>query len=64
VPGLPEALALDHPSVLGACLSGSGPSIAILASDRHEEAAALLAGIYKVLGVAYTIRTLSAHQPE
>jgi homoserine kinase len=63
VPGLPEALALDHPSVLGVCLSGSGPSIAILASDRHEEAAALLAGIYKGLGVAYTIRTLSAHQP-
>jgi homoserine kinase len=63
VPGLAEALALDHPSVLGVCLSGSGPSIAMLSSDRQEEAAALLAGIYKGLGVAYTIRTLSAHQP-
>jgi homoserine kinase len=63
VPGLAEALALDHPAVLGACLSGSGPSIALLASDRHEEASALLAGIYKARGVAYTIRALSAHQP-
>jgi homoserine kinase len=63
VPGLREALALDHPAVLGACLSGSGPSIALLATDRHEEAAALLAGIYKQLGVAYTIRTLSAQPP-
>ena len=63
VPGLPEALALDHPSVLGVCLSGSGPTIAILAADGHPEAAALLADIYKRLGVTYTIRTLSAHQP-
>jgi homoserine kinase len=63
VPGLREALALDHPAVLGACLSGSGPSIALLATDRHEEAVALLAGIYKQLGVAYTIRTLSAQPP-
>lgn len=63
VPGLSEALALEDPAVFGACLSGSGPSIALLAGDRHEEAAALLAGIYTRLGVAYTIRTLSAHQP-
>jgi homoserine kinase len=63
VPGLAEALTIDHPSVLGACLSGSGPSIALLARDRHPEAAGLLADIYKHLGVAYTIRTLSAHQP-
>jgi homoserine kinase len=63
VPGLPEALALDHPAVLGVCLSGSGPSIAVLSANRHEEAAAELASIYKRLDVAYTIRTLSAHQP-
>lgn len=63
VPGLPEALALSHPAVLGVCLSGSGPSIAVLSADRHHEATGLLADIYKRLGVAYTIRTLSAHQP-
>jgi homoserine kinase len=64
VPGLPEALTLQHPSVLGVCLSGSGPSIAVLARDGREEAAGLLADIYKRLGVAYTIRILSAHQPQ
>jgi hypothetical protein len=45
-------------------LSGSGPSIALLAADRHAEAASLLADIYRRLDVAYTIRTLSAHQPQ
>jgi homoserine kinase len=64
VPGLPEALAIDHPAVLGVCLSGSGPSIALLTHERAEEAARLLADIYERLPVAYTIRTLSAHQPE
>jgi homoserine kinase len=63
VPGLPEALALDDRSVLGVCLSGSGPSIALLATEGHAEAAGLLKGIYTSLGVPYTIRTLSAHQP-
>jgi homoserine kinase len=63
VPGLAEALALDHPSVLGVCLSGSGPSIAVLATGRHAEAAAQLGDIYKRLGVPCTIRTLSAQQP-
>ena len=44
VPGLPEALALDHPAVLGVCLSGAGPSIAMLAAPaRASEAAAELA---------------------
>jgi homoserine kinase len=64
VPGLEEALTLDHPAVLGACLSGSGPSIALFTRDRQQpEAAALLADIYQRLGVPYTIRELSAHQP-
>lgn len=64
VPGLADALALDHPAVLGAYLSGAGPSIAVLASDRHLEAAALLSEIYARLRVPCTVRTLSAHQPE
>lgn len=63
VPGLKEALALDHPSVLGVYLSGAGPSIAMVAADRHEEAAAQLRQVYTSIGVPATIRTLSAHQP-
>jgi homoserine kinase len=64
VPGLAEALALDHPAVLGVCLSGAGPSIAALATTRHVEAAQLLADIYSRLDLPCRIRTLSAHAPE
>jgi homoserine kinase len=61
VPGLEQALRIDHPSVLGVCLSGSGPSVAAFATHGHPEAAAALENVYKGLGVACTIRTLSAH---
>jgi homoserine kinase len=64
VPGLAEALALDHPAVLGACLSGAGPSLCLIARrERAAEAAALLQGIYGTIGVPCTIRTLSARRP-
>lgn len=63
VPGLAEALATQRPGILGVCLSGAGPSIAMLTDHRHVEAASALADIYQHLGLAYTIRTLSAHQP-
>jgi len=63
VPGLAEALALDHPAVLGVCLSGAGPSIAILTSGRAAEAGGLLGGIYTRLGLPYTMRTLAPHPP-
>lgn len=64
VPGLPQALALEHPSILGLCLSGAGPSIAAIAAvGRHEDAARQLRTIYDSLGVPCTIRTLSARPP-
>jgi homoserine kinase len=64
VPGLTEALAIDHPSVLGVCLSGAGPSVlALAAPGRSEEAAAALGDVYRRLGIAHTIRNLAAHQP-
>jgi homoserine kinase len=63
VPALSEALALDHPSLLGVCLSGAGPSILALAEDKPEEVAALLGALYDRLGVTRTIRILEAHQP-
>ena len=64
VPGLTEALKLEHPSILGVCLSGSGPSIAVLATAAHAADAAIAFGeVYQRLGHTCTIRTLSAHQP-
>jgi homoserine kinase len=61
VPGLAEAIALDDPAILGVCLSGAGPSVVALSADGTDRAAALLGGLYKRLGLACTIRTLSAH---
>lgn len=64
VPGLAEALALNHPSLVGVCLSGAGPSILALARTGHTaEVAGVLEGIYAGIGVPCTIRTLSAYQP-
>lgn len=64
VPGLEDALAIDHPALLGVCLSGAGPSIAALALEPHvDEAAALIGQVYERRAMAHTIRKLSAHQP-
>ena len=63
VPGLQEALAIDHPSVLGSCLSGAGPSVVALTTAESAPAAAqILEDMYRRIGVACTIRTLKAHQ--
>jgi homoserine kinase len=64
VPGLREALELDHPAVLGVCLSGSGPSIVAFARPGAErDAAAALADVYRRIQLPATIRILAAHQP-
>lgn len=64
VPGLREALAIDHPAILGVVLSGAGPSIAAAAAPgREQEAASVLAEIYRRLAIPAAVRTLSAHQP-
>ena len=64
IPGLSDALAIDHPAVLGVCLSGAGPSaLALAAPGRADEAAAALGDVYRRLGIAHTIRNLAAHQP-
>ena len=64
VPGLSEALAIDHPAILGVCLSGAGPSVlALAAPGGAEEAAVALGDVYRRLGIAHTIRNLAVHQP-
>lgn len=64
VPALSDALALEHPGLLGVCLAGSGPSVMALVTDHDDEIAAALAALYRRLDVPATIRQLSAHQPE
>jgi homoserine kinase len=64
VPGLAEALALERPGLLGACLSGAGPSVVAFTANDEAGVAELLKGIYERLDVPCTIRELAAHQPE
>ena len=63
VPLLGEVLAIDDPDVLGAFLSGAGPSVALLARRDAARVAQLLTSLYARGGVEATIRTLSVHQP-
>jgi len=64
VPALSECLAIDHPAVLGVCLSGSGPSVlALAAPGRSEETSVVLGDVYRRLEIPHTIRNLTAHQP-
>lgn len=64
VPALSEALALEHPNLLGVCLAGSGPSVVALTLGHDEEIAGLIGSLYSRLDVPCTIRRLAAHQPE
>ncbi len=61
VPGLKEALELRHPSLLGVCLSGAGPSVVALAQHNLEEVSALLAEIYIRKSIPFHIQTLKVH---
>jgi homoserine kinase len=62
VPALDEILALDHPDLLGVCLSGAGPSIVGLAERNFEEIEMLFSEAYRKTGLPFTIRRLAAHQ--
>ena len=62
VPGLSEALALEHPDLLGICLSGAGPSVAAFAERNFDEIENLLGSVFTQTGTAFQVRRLTAHQ--
>jgi homoserine kinase len=62
VPLLGEVLAIDDPDVLGAFLSGAGPSVALLVRQGTTRVEQLLTTLYARAGVDATIRTLNVHQ--
>jgi homoserine kinase len=64
VPGLEEALELQHPDLLGVCLAGAGPSLLALAEKNVAAVQELLASAYRPLGIPFTVRTLRAYQSE
>jgi homoserine kinase len=64
VPALEEILALDHPDLLGVCLSGAGPSIVGLAEKNFDQIEQLFSDAYRKTGHAFTIRRLAAHSEQ
>jgi homoserine kinase len=61
VPGLEDALSLEHPDLLGVCLSGAGPSIVAFAEQNFEAIEELLRASFLHVGLPFTIRTIKAH---
>jgi homoserine kinase len=61
VPLLNEVIAIEDPDVLGAFLSGAGPSVALLVSRDIERVEQLLASMYARAGIDVTVRTLRVH---
>ena len=61
VPLLSDVLTLEDPDVLGAFLSGAGPSIAVIAQHNFERLEQLLSTMYSRAGLQATVRTLTVH---
>jgi homoserine kinase len=62
VPHLAAALAIDDPDVLGVCLSGAGPSVAVLATRDIARVGRLLQSTCEAAGSPVTVRALAVHQ--
>ena len=62
VPHLAAVLAIDDPDVLGAYLSGAGPSVAVLARRDYARVERLLQTTCEAVGTPVTERTLAAHK--
>jgi hypothetical protein len=58
VPLLTDVLSLEDPDVLGAFLSGAGPSIAVIARQNFERLEQLLSTMYAGAGHQAVVRTL------
>lgn len=62
VPGLRRLLALRHPDVIGACLSGAGPTVAVFASRNAGGVEDLLRRAYARERVPCAVRTVTVHR--
>ena len=62
VPHLQAVLAIDDPDVLGAFLSGAGPTVAVIAQRNVSRVERLLQSTCEGVGVPVNVRTLSVHQ--
>jgi homoserine kinase len=63
VPGLYDALRLEHPALVGVFLSGAGPSISALVDGDSGPVVRLFEELYSRISVSCVVRDLSVHQP-
>jgi homoserine kinase len=63
VPGLADALALRHPSLIGIFLSGAGPSLIAVCDRETAAVAALLRRLFDRLGLPGTVDAIAPVQP-
>jgi homoserine kinase len=63
VPLLRRVLDARHPDLLGACLSGAGPSVVAISRRNAHNVARAIAEIYRQEGVPCTMRVQHVHQP-
>jgi homoserine kinase len=61
VPALEDLLHLEHPDLLGVCLSGAGPSIVGFAQHNVSKVADLMQKIYSRTKLKCHLRILRAH---
>jgi len=61
VPGLGDLLGLEHPDLLGVCLSGAGPSIVAFAERNLDEVEAALRTAFAPQNIPFVIRRLAAY---
>ncbi len=62
IPCLEQAMLLEHPDLLGVCVSGAGPSIVGFATRSFPEIERLLADAYRSLNIPCQLRTLAVHR--
>ncbi len=62
VPGLRRLLSLRHPDVIGICLSGAGPSVAVFASGNAAAVESLVRRTYAKERIPCTVRTVKVHR--
>lgn len=63
VPGLADMLELEHPKLLGVCLSGAGPSLLALTVGESPEVKELVEQTYRKTGNNFRTRWLRGEQP-
>lgn len=63
VPGLAALLELEHPALLGVCLSGAGPSLLALTLGESAEVKQLVEQSYRATGNSFTMRWLKGEAP-